>query len=328
MRDYYNSFILQCLINSLLYKPFCPRIKRASGFIVEQVGSSTGFLLNAACYLLSGLFIFLFALVYKEELLFKRNFWLIFIIALAIFSPWLIWNYTVYGGSFFKHIFVLTEALARVQKYKTIILLSFTVCASLLMLRLLAPKFTPPIREKVTGFFKIIKFLLPAAIIIGFALMLFYFPRFRQSLKNMWIYNYLPSTGWKISMFSARPWHFYFSQLLELSPIYLFAFAAAIFFSFKNDQKDLLLIFTAFSILAFFTLWKNFQSRYIVSASLVLLILASRFQIWLWDRLKTQPQTLRIKLSKFIFLSIVGYFIIKTINVGIHLALPNNVNYF
>ncbi|MBL7130826.1 MAG: glycosyltransferase family 39 protein, partial [Candidatus Omnitrophica bacterium] len=32
--------------------------------------------------------IFLFALFYKEELLFKRNFWLIFVIALAVFSPW------------------------------------------------------------------------------------------------------------------------------------------------------------------------------------------------------------------------------------------------
>lgn len=35
------------------------------GFIVEQVGSSTGFLLNATCYLLSGLFIFLVALRIK-----------------------------------------------------------------------------------------------------------------------------------------------------------------------------------------------------------------------------------------------------------------------
>lgn len=277
------------------------------------------------------IFIFLFALLYKEELLFKRDFWLSFIIAIAVFSPWLIWNYRVYGGLFLKHIMqvsVISKAFDRFQEYKTLMLLSSVACTFLLILRLVAPKFTPIIREKINTLFKGIKFLLPVAITIVFIAAFFYLS-FRQGFKNMLIYNHLPLTGWNMGIFWKQPWCFYFTRMLELSPIYLFSFFSAIFFSFKNNQKDSLLIFSAFIMVLFFVLWKNWQSRYILPAVPILLILASRFQIWLWDRLKTQPSTtLRLKVSKLAFLAIIGYFILKTINVGIHLALSNNINYF
>ena len=271
--------------------------------------------------------IFLFALFYKEELLFKRNFWLIFVIALAVFSPWLIWNYSVYGGPFLKNIFVAHRELGKFQKYNNIILLSSAACAYLLILRLLAPKFIPPIRKAISTLFKAIKFLLPVAIVAAFIMMLFCRP-FPQAFKNMLIYNYLPSTGWDVGIFWKESWCFYFGRLLELSPTYLFAFLALIFFSFKSGRRESLLIFSAFLMLFFLVFWKNYQSRYLLFVVPILLILASRLQIWIWDRLKTQPQTLKIRISSLAFLGLVGYFIIKTINVGIHLALPNKVCYF
>lgn len=274
------------------------------------------------------IFIFLFALIYKEELLFKRDFWLIFIITLAVFSPWLVWNYHSYGATFFKKMLDVQDIAHRdLQKYKISIILTSITIAFLLILRLLSPKLAPSIREKINSFFKGIRLLLAISILTAFILMLFY-PSFRQGLKNMWIYNYLPSAGWNISMFIKEPWNFYFSRLLELSPIYLFSYLAAIFFSFKDTQKDSLLIISAFLIMAFFVLWGNYQSRYILPAVPILLILASRFLIWFWDRLRAQPQTLKIKISKAALIGTVGYFILKTINVGIHLALPNNVAYF
>ena len=276
------------------------------------------------------IFILLFALVYKQELLFKRNFWLIFVIALAVFSPWLLWNYRVYGGLFLKHIMqvsIVSKAFDRFQAYKTLFLISSVACTFLLALRLLAAKSTPYVKEKIGSFLKGLRFLVPATIIIAFMAMFFH-PSFRQALKNMWIYGYLPSTGWQMGAFWKEPWCFYFSRLLEFSPIYLFSFLAAIFLSFKNNQKDLLLIFCAFLMMFFFVLWQNCQSRYILPAVPILLILASRLQIWLWDRLKAHTQTLRIKIAEFAFLGIVGSFILKTINVGVHLALSNNIAYF
>lgn len=272
--------------------------------------------------------IFLFALFYKEELLFKRNFWLIFVIALAVFSPWLAWNYQIYGATFLmKMLDIQDNALLRLQKWQAVMRLPLLATAFLLILRLFAPKFAPFIREKIGALFKILKFIIPATIIIGF-IAVFFHPAFRQALKNMWIYNYFPPTGWQWPMFPNETWDFYFRRLLEFSPIYLFSYLAAIFFSFKRNQKDLLLIFSTFSIMLFFVLWGNYESRYILPAVPVLLILASRLQIWIWDRLKTQPQTLKVRLSQFTFLAMVGYFIIKTVNVGIRLALTNTAGVF
>lgn len=273
------------------------------------------------------IFIFLFALFYKEELLFKRDFWLSFLIASAIFSPWLICNYSFYGASFFKQILKVNDVFYRFQRYNVAVLLAVTVCLFLLILRLLAEKSSSFIKEKVDALFKGIRFLLPVAIITTSVVLLFY-PSFRQGLKDMWVYSYLPSTGWVTGRFGQESWHFYFRRLLELSPIYLFSYLAAIFLSFKNNQRDALLILCAALMMLFFVLWGNYQSRYLLPVIPILLILAARFLIWLGDRLKVKPQTLKIKISEFLFLGIAGYFIIKTIIVGIRLALPNNINYF
>ncbi len=278
--------------------------------------------------IIAPVFIFLFALLYKEELLFKRNFWLIFIIALAVFSPWLVWNYHIYGASFLKKMLSIQGyAFRHLQKYQAAIFLMVITVVSLLILRILTPKFTPSMRKKISSLFKGIRYLLGISILTIFVLMLFH-PSFCQSLKNMWIYNYLPSAGWVGHMFRAEPWCFYFGRLLELSPIYFFSYLAAIFFSFKNNQKDSLLILSAFLMMLFFVLLGYYESRYILPIVPILIILASRLQVWLWDRLKEQPQTLKIKVSRLLFLGMVGYFIIKTINVGIRLALPNEAIIF
>jgi len=276
--------------------------------------------------------IFLFALVYKEELLFKKNFWFIFVIALAVFSPWLFWNYQVYGTNFLnKMLNVQTDgkAFSVLYTYSVPIILLTLIIVLLSVLRLINHKFAPSIRENTNTFFKVtvIKFIIPTVIIAGFITM-FLYPSFRLAFKNMWSYNHLPSSGWKWLMFAKAPWNFYFSRLLELSPIYLFSFLAMILFSFKNNQNDSLLIFSAFLMMPLIIFWGYYESRYVLPIVPIFLILASRLQIWIWDRLKVKTKSLKIKISRFVFLGMVGYSIVKTLIVSIHLALPNAIGIF
>ncbi|MBU4376512.1 MAG: glycosyltransferase family 39 protein [Candidatus Omnitrophica bacterium] len=262
--------------------------------------------------LISLISIFIFAVLFDEKLIYRRNFWFIFIIAAVIFSPWILWNYKVYGSSFLRDMIFVHSEFYKFLNYKVLIA-SLSVIAAIILL----------LTTRLIGHrpgFKRAPFALWAVIITLFAAMALFCPSFRAAAENAFIYNRLPQTGYEIGMFAGEPWTFYFGRLLELSPLYLLSFISMVLFSLGGSREDLLLILSASLMMFFFVIWGNYQSRYLLPVIPIFLMLAGRLVIWVWDRSNT--------VCRVLFLAIIGYFIIKTANVDIHIALPNSVIYF
>lgn len=235
----------------------------------------------------------------------SAHFWMWPTITLVMFAPWLIWNVVVYGNGLAEKIAFLHEIRPHV-----VLLSAGAIVAAFITARFLK---APAARLALLS-----------------ALLIFVFTRQYavNGIVNMLNAANVPLVGWEPGMFQHKPWIFYFRRMIELSPFYFFAFAGLLFLA-KKGSKEKFLIIPALWCLLFFVVWGSYQSRYILFASLGMLVLAARTAIWCWEKIgeKTGSATTRM-LLRSCFSIILAYAVVKTLSVDLSVVITNDFSYF
>lgn len=268
--------------------------------------------------------IFSYFYLYRPELLLKIKSYLLLLIPILMFIPWMAWNYYIYKAPFFVEMLS-----AHHSKYKL-------VCETISNPRVLL--FSVPVLLVSAGFFLLLRIKVKKsalffnysifALILGCFLSIFILPGFRGSLANMIDLFHIPQAGWKMGMFKTEPWYFYFMRLIELSPFYLFSFMGLLFF-LKQKREARLLFLTAAWVMAAFIMLRNFQSRYILPAIPALLILAGDMMVKIWEGLKVRIESKKILIfSQAFLILLIVFFLLKTLAIDLKLAVPNWPCYF
>jgi len=290
-------------------------------------GVSIGFaLLTKYPGILPLFIIFSYALFVERSLLKKFGFWLLCILSLAVFTPWLIWVWNVYGNLFDAMISThnlssyWNRAVSNVMSHKALI----SVCIIVIGLCCV---FWPKIKKPIIKRAGWIAPLMVVCAIISI-------PFFRDIILGIFIWKKEFLTSWSYP-FSGSSWHFYLTRLNEFSPVYLCSLLS-IFFIFGERKEDRLLLLASFWIVGVFIILRNYQSRYILPAIPFLLLLSARWQVWAYDKLSLKSEitggTSNISayrsMLRIAFVAMGLYFILKTLRTDLLLAIGPDFGYF
>lgn len=258
---------------------------------------------------------------------FKKPLWLLMPLSwFAVMLPWFLWNMEVYG---FDIILARDKGFREIKLGYGVILklipllivCSLAVIAGVYLYRHHKEKLrsfqVPRIMRNKTLWLGIVVVIVIAGLgsslfdIIG-----------ALSLKHE------PSTSWRMLFFKDEPWYFYLKRLFIYFPIYIFAYFAPFFISWKEREHRLLPILAVGAIMLFFILWGNFQCRYILPAVPWLLILAAHTVTVLHRRC----MAIQRKELKFLLLAVlwccVAFSMIKAGQIDAVLAWTNKPCYF
>jgi len=276
--------------------------------------------------ILSFLIVVSYVVAIERPMIKQKGFWALCFLSFLVFSPWVIWNWKVYG--IFFNTVISTHGLSSTVGRSVEGLLEYKI---ILIMVLFLGGVTFLIRKKITSIHS--KIMQNLCLLI-FAFAFIAVPFLRGMIAEAFVWKDTVLTGWS-NPFRSGPWYFYLTRLNELSPIYLFSFLS-LFLVFKRNKGDWLLLLSSFWILGAFILLGNFQSRYILPAVPFLIILSARFQIWAYDRLSSKSEGGTgsssfeiVKMPLKITLIVVGlYFTIKTLRTDWLIALGPDFGYF
>jgi len=269
--------------------------------------------------------IIVYALCFERRLFRKKSFIAALGIPFIMLLPWFFWNYKVYGADLFSiNEEIIQAAYGAVSFLRGVLIIILPI--------VLISWFIARMVRKYRGF--CVKYLLPAARAAGWTALVVLFCAFifvlRRHILNAGIIFHVPSAGWEMGMFRAEAWYFYFGRLMELSPFYVFAFLGffLMFIDRKFFREYFFLSLFAAIILAVFIVWKNYQSRYIASAVVPLIVLSARTQIYLAGKANSIKGEGKRRAVCGILLFLVLYAILKTLCVDIVLTAPDVTCYF
>jgi len=208
--------------------------------------------------------IWLYAVIFRQDLLRKKKFLMTLIIPFLMLLPWFSWTYAVYGPSFIVkqaniHNFSITS-------WRTLLYLAafgyLLICSKL---------FFNLSRESISinEAFSESK-ILPYVKIILLMVIIFFI---REKLVHAVQLFHIPKTSWGSHIFRfGENRCFYFGKLIEYSPLYIFAYLSFwIPNKNKNQYVPVVKIYAIF-IIVFFTIWGSYQSRYVLGAIPILCI--------------------------------------------------------
>lgn len=280
-----------------------------------------------------------YAVLVQRSLLGKRIYWMLWVSALVIFLPWLIWNYTVYG-KLFGPIIGVHNLGSLVQHSWHELLSHIWLLAGLV----LAGTVLWIGKGKIRDFFVSLSagnltnqknLWRWGAVVLGGAALLVLVPLFRQLIVEAFSWDKTVVADWR-NPFLDEPWSFYLTRLVELSPFYLYGYCALVLLM-CGKKGDKLLLLASFWILAAFIFIGNYQTRYVLPAVPYLLLLSARVQVAVYDQL-TLPWAGETKLEMnnkvlrvLMIIAFMGtniYFIVKTIRVSRILAIGGDFGYF
>jgi len=288
-----------------------------------------GFGLAAGCALLTkytGILTLLSAGLYcalfQRKLLRQKAVLLCFAFPLGLLSPWLIWNYGVYGRAFFSQILDLHN-LSTIT-VRSVSVSGFFVGILFLMIAGLMLKGNN-IQEKFRGVSPWLQnykgrksVVLGLGLIVGGGIL---FPVFAL--------NYRPATYWDPGHFSGESSFFYLKRLPEFSLFYCVSFLA-FFFRLNTRYRKGPLIIKLFSgvILVFFSLWKNYQTRYVLAATPLLLILGAALWVQVIQGALASPHVRLKHMGGLAALLLSAYCLFKIFYVNMTVSFPNDMCYF
>jgi len=276
--------------------------------------------------ILPGIAILLYAALYEADLFKNRIFRIgYFIIPLSLLAPWFVWNYAVYGLAALTEHAELKVLAGLIQK-RSLFLIAVGGTTWLLYLtgrhkkeRLLHffSKQMDPVqtRKKLKG-------------LSYFLIFLFCGLFFREHLFRGFQFDFIPETSWVLGFFSREPMYFYFGRLLEFSLMYGLAYIALFTYEPHDKKETLVLRVTTLVILLFFSFWGSYQSRYILSAIPLLMILGGHFWIKLFNRFYDSQNIYSYIGGCLGLVGFLIFIIFRTLHINAFLSFSNNMCYF
>ncbi|MCA9399686.1 MAG: glycosyltransferase family 39 protein, partial [Candidatus Omnitrophica bacterium] len=198
----------------------------------------------------------LYAISYRPRLWRNGSFILSLFLPFVVLMPWFIWNYKVYGPTLIQNQATLHYEVVRLFEgfslLKAGLLITLVLCLGAGLKYFNGNR----IQDKQTSSIPVAGWLL----FTGLLVILW------ESIVRSLTFGPLPSHSWGSGLFRHEPPVFYFGRLIEFSFVYVFAFAGLFhLYPDDNSQKNILTL-SAIIILAFFILWRNYQSRYILTS--------------------------------------------------------------
>ena len=319
--------LLSILLFAIAEKSRQPRLFLCSGFTAGLA------VLTKYPGILATFIVFLYALIQHKDY-FKNTFFKWSLAApFLMLTPWLYWNWQVYGVNMIRQLTVIHGMLSsRSGTHLLLLGMGLFICVLAIFVlrkrRQSPPHLTDADEDtEETGEpenwtnspASIIRRILVWAIILVFAINLW--PYVQRSL----LFKSFPVTSWQPGRF--RSPLFYFGQPIEFSLIYAFAFLSFFVYNEKRVNDSTLLLVTVAALYVFFLLWGGFQSRYILAGLPVLIIYGVQFMREIAGFLNKQHYILKtIGLS--LFFSGAVYIFIKTSYVNYLVSFPNDMCYF
>lgn len=305
---------------------FARAIKKYNPWFMIASGIASGFaVLTKYPGLLATGIIFIYALCFERRLFKKAAFVFSLFIPLLMLMPWFYWNYRVYGAQLFSGNIEITYLLKRVvffiqKSWLFIVSIALFSAVTIFIKR----KFSLFYEQKLLPKLRLLYWV----IIFGLFFALIYV--IKAHILNALNFRYVPEAGWRIGMFAKEPWYFYLGRIVELSPFYIFSYIGLFLLIFDKERtrEYLFLLLGSAIVLTFYILWGNFQCRYLVAATVPLIILSVRVQLYILESIN-KIQAKKIKNALVIILNLVLlYAVAKTLYIDLVFAVPNNICYF
>jgi len=262
---------------------------------------------------------FIYAFFYQRHLLRKGLFWLGIFIPFIMLTPWIMWNFEIYGTNFIKSQILLhttTEHLGQVFGKILLIIGFLGLIAFILLLK------KENIRSilSLESYDKNDRLCVVLAIALGIVLI--------TNLIRAFQLTYIPVVGWQIKMFYNEPPTFYLGRLLEFSLIYAFGYLAYFFReSIRNDGRSVIKLATVIYMI-FYIFWGNYQSRYILVCIPFLLILSVQILMRIFKYIVKMPLGCKKNIFLFMILMLISFILIKTTYINQILTFSNDFCYF
>ena len=305
---------------------FAIAVKRYNPMLVIASGIAAGFaVLTKYPGVLATVIIFTYVVFWDRRFFKKPAFIVSLFIPFIMLLPWFWWNYAVYGNELFSANVEIMKAVNGIQQLIRVAWLPALVASGVIVTAMLIKRKYMDSRNH--SFSRIAERSGAIILICLFCAVLFIL---REHVVNTCSFFFMPVAGWEMGMFKNEPWYFYLGRLTELSPFYLFSFAAILFPIFDKKrlkEYSFLLIATAFALVPYI-LWQNFQSRYIAVAIVPLIVLSSRVQVCLADRIGSIQRGYPRHAATGILIAIVLYAVMRTLYIDIVLGTPDAVCYF
>jgi hypothetical protein len=257
----------------------------------------------------------------------KRTIPVYIAIVAAVFSPWLIWNWRVFGGDFLPQMMKLNSSVipgagASLSYMTALAGGAIALVAGLVVLffvfRMLGEKFKGAVwnARRLSS--------IAVCSLAGMSVVLIFVSS--ESIMNALALNRFPGTGASMHMYDNRPFYFAFAHLAELSPLYIFSLLSVLFLGEIYEREWGLVLLAGFSFL-FFGKLASAEIRYIITAVPALLLLAVFF---LKETLHTAARTSGAwrKLLMFLALALAAVFWGKTVYYDLTVVIKNNFIFF
>ncbi|MFC1668683.1 glycosyltransferase family 39 protein [Chlamydiota bacterium] len=301
----------------------------------KYVGLAFGLaLLTKYPAVLIGVSIFVYASFIRRDLLTKKNFWEVYLVAFIVTTPWIIWNIQVYGWSLLVSEFAIIKdvkkAVLTIRKLALTGLFIGAVFGIYFSFKHKIIHFyennIKKISSKIAFHFRKKKLIILVIFFVSILVIIFKNP-LRSYLIQLFSLQHVPRNGWEIELFRNEPWYFYIKRLTVLSPLYLLAYGGLLLYGFR-DKKIVFIAINTIIIMLFFIKWRNFQCRYILPAVPLLHVMCATFIYKLHNILITIKYRNKKVFLRSVFCLILLLFLVKTIQIDFHLAFPNNTCYF
>jgi len=257
----------------------------------------------------------------------KTMFWWFFM-PVMIFSPWLFWNYKVFGAGFFSDIILLNTGGDSDLGVYRLILGSIIAVFSVMAVIAAAVVMKGVIRRKYRSFAKMregrmwgraLSVSLWISLVVLLALS-------HKSIIRAFNWEYIPPCTATPDMYINAPKYFYFSHLLEISPLFIFSYISVLF-ARRWRPEILCLALVAMVFFFFFGLFGYYETRYIVLATPALMLL-SVYSIRELAGMADSLDGWKRVLSLFVLTVIVEYALIKTIYFDATVVVKNDFIFF
>ncbi len=305
---------------------FISALKYNKNWLFILSGISAGMAVNTKYTgILITIAITIFAIIYKKNLFKNKYFIISLCLPLIMLIPWFYWNYKVYGiKAILKHPELLA-LIGHIKRLLKIIPAFVLISIGIILYKQLKKDNNINLyasnKQSIenNNMLSILSYIIISIIICIFL---------NQALLHSLQLGHIPFTSWMFGVFLNEPPSFYFRRLIEYSFIYTFSFIYLFSYDPNRKNEASLITISAGIILAFFLLWGNYQSRYILSAIPFLIILGVKLWFQLFNAVSKSNNTFIYFSGRLGLRVVLIYILLKTYLLDVLLSFTNDMCYF
>lgn len=260
--------------------------------------------------------IWIYAVIYDRPMLKTKIPLKITFITLFVFSTWLVWLWVVYGTSFIYQNFKINGLIF---SSRTIPILALCLIVNIYLI--FYPYFKNKLEHAYLNHIRL-SLLIRVFLLCGLIFCL------KDYIVAIFSIYHVPNFFWKAPENYNPGRCFYFYQLSQYSPVFLFGLIA-LFWQNKREHKLLSFIkIHIIIIILFFMVWGSQQSRYILPAIPFLILLGVDLGRRIFPFFSHTNCLVIKKLGYFLLIIMIAVIIIKAIYINLTMSLTNAMFYY